>query len=118
MRCQIYSVAVKVIRVLLGSLVLSCGLFAQEKIKVPKNSTAPVIDAWLDGVWLNVPANRMLKAMYDTPFGWADITGSFRLMWDEDNLSVYVQVVDETIRYDAPQSYNDDTIEIYFDRLH
>ena len=64
-------------------------------LDVPKTSIVPLIDGKLDQVWHNAANTRMLKYIYTQPTNWYDLTGSFRLMWDHENIYIYVHVIDQ-----------------------
>lgn len=120
----------KTCKIKFGGLILLAGLISitllpikiqaqSNQIQVPKTLVEPVIDGQMDNVWYNVTSNRMLQYCTDSPLtapgNWYDLTGSYRLMWDDDNLYFYVHVIDEMIRNDGADSYLDDGIEFYID---
>jgi hypothetical protein len=83
---------------------------------VPKTSMAPVIDGEMDDVWKYVGETLLIKGdAADTviPDDWFDLFGSMRLMFDDNNLYLLLQVQDELIN--AGTDYNTDGVELYFD---
>lgn len=87
-------------------------------LQIPMTSEQPEIDGKLDQVWKSVTATRML--VYETGSGLAtsydDSYSEFRLMWDEDNLYLFVHIVDDTIDVSDPASpWFNDNIELFFD---
>jgi len=102
------------------SLVLVGSLFAQVNedgvLVVPKTSMAPVIDGETDDVWKYV--GETLCIVPDAgdaalPDDWFDLFGSLKLLFDDNNLYLLLQVQDELIN--AGADYNYDGVELYFD---
>ena len=86
-----------------------------DTLKVPKISYAPVIDGKLDPIWEIIPNTHMEKYILEAPDDSLDLSGSFRLAWDNDNLYIFVSIVDDLIRFYSEISYGSDGIELFFD---
>ncbi len=90
---------------------------------IPKTGEEPTIDGNLDPVWNMVTATPMLyhegravTNVWDTIGVYDDHYSSFRTMWDEDYLYVFVQVVDEELDGSERTSpWLNDCVELFFD---
>jgi hypothetical protein len=110
----------RVTRILLVLFPVMHLLASDQILEVPKTAVKPVIDGRMDNVWLNVPGTSMQKTCYQVSNTWADLSGMFRFMWDDDNLYFYIQVIDNMLRYDwgYNNAYEDDGFELFFDADH
>ncbi|WP_161568188.1 endo-1,4-beta-xylanase [Anaerobacillus alkaliphilus] len=73
----------------------------------------PVIDGTIDDVWKNapkLPINRYQAA-------WEGATGVGRVMWDNDNLYVLIEVNDSELDKTAAAAHEQDSIEVFLDQL-
>ena len=100
-------------------LSLSAG-FAQVNedgvLMAPMTKTAPVIDGQLDDVWKFVGETVCFKRDAGDaadPDDWFDLFGSLRLMFDDANLYLWLEVQDELINMGTDWQY--DGVELYFD---
>ncbi|MBN1479649.1 T9SS type A sorting domain-containing protein [candidate division KSB1 bacterium] len=110
--------------ILTAILLLSCGvLMAQMNedgiLIVPKTDVAPTIDGVLDtAIWYYVGETLAITPdNADDPnnwYDWFDLFGSFRLLWDDDNLYIWLEVQDDIIN-DAGGNHEYDGVELYFD---
>jgi hypothetical protein len=83
---------------------------------IPKAGEAPVIDGQMDGIWKNV-----VEVMAEVPDllnaanreTWWDLWAGFRLLWDDENLYVWVNVNDDSIN--PGTDWQNDSVEFYFD---
>jgi len=84
---------------------------------VPKAATPPVIDGKLDGIWHSVTNTFMEKHLsyMPEPDNWFDLWGSFRVLWDDENMYLFVHVMDDIIRTDGPNPWDVDCVELCFD---
>lgn len=82
-----------------------------------KVKNAPIIDGTIDGMWSHssVLANNVTKKVEGTITNTADLSGAFKLLWDNTYLYVLGDIVDNTKVNDSPESYNDDAVEVYVD---
>ncbi len=109
--------------VFLSHLLLSFVLHAtivDDVLMIPMTETVPVIDGQLDPVWYNVTNTQMEKYVgagysynYSEPDNWLDYHTSFRMMWDEDNLYLFMHFMDDTAQTDSPNTYENDACELY-----
>lgn len=77
---------------------------------------APVIDNVIDPAWSTVKVTPIDISTDGSNPDAADISGSFRALWDEDNLYLLVEVNDDAIGLGADAKvWNDDGVEIYID---
>ncbi len=85
-------------------------------LQVPMTTAAPEIDGEMDNVWMGVSNTPMLIYVDDImPDTWLDHSSWYRAMWDEDAYYFYGTVYDDEIATDSPNSYENDSWEIYFD---
>lgn len=90
---------------------------ADSVLWVPRATTPPVIDGKLDGIWHSVTNTFMEKHLsyMPEPENWFDLWGSFRVLWDDKNMYFFVHVIDDMIRTDGPNPWNDDSVDLFFD---
>ena len=85
---------------------------------VPKTSIPPVIDGELDTLAWNYVGETLAitpdASEGEMPFDWFDLFGSFRLMFDDDYLYLWLYVQDDIINAEEGD-YNYDGVELYFD---
>lgn len=84
---------------------------------IPKISTPPVIDGDIDAIWEHpsVTAITLGKTIQGTLSGTADLSGTFKAVWDNTYLYVLGNVNDDSKVNDSPETYNDDAVEVYVD---
>lgn len=87
-----------------------------EAAKQPKTILAshgtPVIDGEMDAVW-------GLSKVYDVNnqlTAWEGATGKVRVLWDEKNIYVYLEVTDNTPDSSALNLYEQDSVEVFLDQ--
>jgi Carbohydrate family 9 binding domain-like len=68
-------------------------------------------------VWSTAPSLSIANSLGGTVSSSADLSGSWRGLWDDTNLYFLVQVTDDTRRTDSPTTeiFNDDSVEIALD---
>jgi hypothetical protein len=93
---------------------------AGDNLLVVKTSEKPVIDGQLDNVWKMVGKERMVH--YDltagtAPTNWLDLFGTVRVMWDDTDLFLFVEINDDvlSVATDNVNNYQYDSVELYFD---
>ncbi len=83
---------------------------------IPSVSTPPVIDGEVDEIWSQAsvqPINRNIQGAELT--GPGDASGEFRVLYDIDYLYVVVDINDSELINDTANSWQDDSVEVYFD---
>jgi hypothetical protein len=86
--------------------------------KIAQAASAPVIDGQVDEIWNQAVAHNILnvnRGQVDSP---QDLSGSFRLMWDEANLYLLAEVTDDALVNDSFFTHEDDAVELYLDGQH
>jgi hypothetical protein len=80
-------------------------------------ATPPVIDGNEDDVWSAAPQYKIANVVYSPLSSPNDLSADFRAMWDENNLYVLVDVMDDILRHDSTPDkwYEDDSVEVYID---
>ena len=71
----------------------------------------PVIDGEIDEIWNSVPETAINRYV----MAWQGATGTFKSMWDEDNLYVLIDVKDPVISTVAADPYMQDSVEVFLD---
>ena len=84
---------------------------------VPKAATPPTIDAAIDGAWNNVcwTFQRSYGNSGTPPTDATDLTGAFRVMWDDNNLYFLAYTIDDVLYDNHANVWENDGWEIYFD---
>jgi endo-1,4-beta-xylanase len=72
----------------------------------------PLIDAEEDAIWSN--ANEIATETW--VFGTEGSTGVAKVMWDEENLYLYVVVTDELLGKSSANAYEQDSFEVFIDQ--
>ncbi|HPG38151.1 MAG TPA: sugar-binding protein [bacterium] len=82
----------------------------------PKAEVPPVIDGEMDPVWYCV-SNLLLEKLVTgyTIDDWFDVWGKVKLLWDDSNLYLFIDVHDDVIQPEAVNTWEQDGIELYFD---
>ncbi|MEJ2703427.1 MAG: sugar-binding protein, partial [Sedimentisphaerales bacterium] len=70
---------------------------------------APVIDGEVDYVWEGA-ATASFVPLEDP----ADGSGTWKVLYDEENLYVMVDITDDSLQNDSASAWQDDSVEIYF----
>jgi hypothetical protein len=87
------------------------------EIFIPKTSVAPTIDGDMDEIWhtANVESINQLYDIKDNPEGPEDFSGEFRMLWDDDNLYLFVSVTDDIYNISHSYDYRNDAIQFFID---
>ncbi len=106
--------------ILLSFLIFSSVLHAtivNDVLQIPMTVTVPIIDGQLDPVWQNVTNTRMKwcenSSYFNEPDDWIDYYTTFRMMWDEDHLYLFMHFMDDTAQIDSPYPQENDGCELY-----
>jgi hypothetical protein len=70
----------------------------------------PVIDGEVDGIWAGASTQNIIPQ--DDP---ANTSGSWKALYDSENLYVIVDITDDSLQNDSAGSWQDDSVELYFD---
>jgi hypothetical protein len=70
----------------------------------------PVIDGEVDGLWAGASTQSFVPL--EDP---ADGSGTWKVLYDAENLYVLVDMTDDSLQNDSSSSWQDDSVEIYFD---
>lgn len=66
----------------------------------------------------NAKANNIATLIKGTISDNKDLSGRWRASWDDENLFLWVSIVDDKQIKDSPKTWADDSIELYFDTDH
>ncbi|MHC4117205.1 MAG: sugar-binding protein [Planctomycetota bacterium] len=75
----------------------------------------PEIDGKAEDLWSGIRRHKMVNPAYAPPADRADLTAFYRAMWDDDNLYVLVNVMDESLKNDSDEFWLDDSVEVFID---
>ncbi len=82
---------------------------------MPETKTAPNIDGQVDSCWADASSYALEKRYYEPPASDADLSASFRTLYDQDNLYVLVDVTDDDLENDSEEFWLDDAVEVFID---
>ncbi|MGM9937259.1 MAG: endo-1,4-beta-xylanase, partial [Candidatus Ornithomonoglobus sp.] len=71
----------------------------------------PIIDGEIDEAWNSVPEYKLSRYL----MAWQGASGTFKSMWDEDNLYLLVNVKDPVVSAVAADAYMQDSVEAFVD---
>ncbi len=72
--------------------------------------TPPMIDGEVDAVWALASTSSFVPLANP-----ADGSGTWKVLYDANNLYVLVDVTDDSLKNDSASSWQDDSVEVYFD---
>ncbi|MFS0871053.1 endo-1,4-beta-xylanase [Paenibacillus xylanilyticus] len=85
-----------------------------EELDYKKSSAhygTPSLDGSVDSIWSKAPELKL-----DTKqMAWSGATGTARVLWDDDNLYVLVQVRDDQLNKTNPNVWEQDSVEVFVD---
>ena len=101
-------------------LVLSVvGVVSAQDVVIPSPGTMPKIDGNIDEVWFYSTEQAIDTSQVGAaPSSPADGSGTWRALWNWENLYVLVEVNDDALTADSgggTNKWNDDSVEIYVD---
>jgi len=70
----------------------------------------PAIDGEVDAIWASAAAHSFVP-LADP----ADGSGTWKVLYDEENLYVIIDVTDDSLKNDSASAWQDDSVEVYFD---
>ncbi|MGD2095119.1 MAG: sugar-binding protein, partial [Phycisphaerales bacterium] len=84
---------------------------------IAKTNRAPVIDGKAEDLWSGAKKYKLTNAIYSPMPSKEDLSANYRIMMDEDNLYMFVDVTDDKLLRDSGSDewYFDDCIEIFID---
>jgi len=90
---------------------LICPLAAQEvDMEIGIAAQPPVLDGQVDEIWADA-STQYFVPLADP----ANASGIWKVLYDSENLYVMVDVTDDSLHNDSADSWQDDSVEIYFD---
>ncbi|MBN1481759.1 T9SS C-terminal target domain-containing protein [candidate division KSB1 bacterium] len=82
---------------------------------IDKTAVPPVIDGTMEPLW-DTARNYHIGIMQGpTSDGWWDSYGYYRIVYDDDNLYMFVTVHDDVLDVHLTDDYKKDSIELFFD---
>lgn len=99
-------------------LCLVSGVRAQDAI-IPSPGEMPDLDGYVDQIWYFSAEHKINTSQVGSaPSSDEDCSGTWRALWNWENLYVLVEVTDESLIEDnggGDNKWNDDSVEIYVD---
>ena len=92
----------------------------QEKLQaipvvIAHTDNSPVIDGKAEDIWSKAQKLSLDNRIFSPPSSEEDLSADYQAMWDKDNLYVFVDVRDESLKKDSADFYQDDAVEIFID---
>ncbi|MFC1569621.1 sugar-binding protein [bacterium] len=87
-------------------------------LDIPMAAYHPIIDGDMDELWFSVASNPLEKQNTtdaSAPDNWLDSFASFKMMVDENNVYMFIQVYDDVINTSHADPWENDSFEFYFD---
>jgi len=90
---------------------------AQISAGIRKASRPVVVDGRADDLWSESRQYKIGNVIYLPPSNEADLSASYKAMWDEKNLYVLIDVTDDSLKNDSDSDmwYLDDCVEVFID---
>ena len=88
---------------------------AEAAIGIAPAAQAPAIDGRVDEVWSDARSHTIQNVVFAPVSSTADLSASFKALWDDDNLYLLVDVTDDDLRNDSDEFWLDDGIELFVD---
>ncbi|HES59628.1 MAG TPA: hypothetical protein ENO18_04270, partial [Caldithrix sp.] len=88
-----------------------------KQISIPKTADTITVDGNMEDIWYSAnpePIDQVLTAS-TIPNDNNDFSGEYRMLWDDDNLYLFVSVTDNILNASNPQYWNNDVIQFYLD---
>ncbi|MEJ2545930.1 MAG: sugar-binding protein, partial [Calditrichaceae bacterium] len=88
-----------------------------KQITIPKIADAITIDGNMEDAWHSAnpePIDQILTVS-TIPDDINDFSGEYRMLWDDDNLYLFVSVTDNILNTSNPDFWNNDVIQFYLD---
>ncbi len=82
---------------------------------IQRTLKAPKIDGKMDKIWNSIPAEGLNNVILGERNSIYDISATFKAIWDDNNLYIIIQVIDDIKSDKGSTDYNQDGIEIYID---
>jgi hypothetical protein len=88
----------------------------ENALKIAKASYAPFIDGKLDFLWRSATVNHMTAYVNhdEAVEDWFDLFGSYRILWYQNNLLIYISIMDDELDVSSNDYLQNDGVEITF----
>jgi len=86
------------------------GPVAAQEVDMEIGFATPVIDGQVDEIWAGASTQYMVPLGDPT-----NASGSWMALYDSENLYVIVDMTDDSLQNDSDGSWQDDSVELYFD---
>ena len=82
---------------------------------ISKGSAEVIIDGIVDQQWQGIQSLPIDNVVAGTRTSQVDLSGIFKLLWDEKNLYVLVEVSDDVKQHTGERGHRNDSVEVYID---
>ncbi len=82
---------------------------------VKKADRSPVIDGTAEDIWSAAPKYKLENVIYSPISSDEDFSAYYKVMYDQGNLYLLVDVTDDELNNDSMEFYYDDNIEVFID---
>jgi tetratricopeptide (TPR) repeat protein len=87
----------------------------QIALTVKQTPTPPVIDGNEDNTWSGAEKTKIANSLYSPASSPNDLSASYKVMWDPNNLYLLVDVADDVLKSDSGDYWQDDSVEVFID---
>lgn len=87
----------------------------QAALTVKQTPVPPAIDGNENDAWAAAERNKLTNYLYSPVSSPNDLSAEYRIMWDKDNLYLFVDVTDDMLKSDSEALYQDDCVEVFID---
>lgn len=94
---------------------IKLGVIPFNGLVINHTSITPKIDADLDKIWEKVQSIKLEKLFFSENNSESDLSASVKLLWNEMNLYLWVQIIDDIMSDKENSNYSQDALEIYLD---
>ncbi len=84
-------------------------------VDIPQTEAPPVIDGAIDTLWSDAPVKGFPYVVAGSISGDSDLSGTWRVLWDVNNLYLLAEVTDDSLINDSSAVWKDDCVEVYID---
>ncbi len=91
---------------------------AASPVDATRISSPIVVDGHVDTAWEGRLTQGISKVVLGTVSSTADLSGTYGVLWDADNLYLLVEVKDDSLRNDSAAVFDDDGVDLYLDLNH
>ncbi|MEN6333750.1 MAG: sugar-binding protein, partial [Phycisphaerales bacterium] len=88
---------------------------AGKAVSILRTNRSPEIDGKADALWADVESNKIANVAYAPASDETEVSAGIKAMYDNEALSLLVDVADEKLVNDSDEFWLDDTVEVFLD---